>query len=262
MTATPGRRSLPWGKQLAVLTGRSLGVSAKNPLIVVNTGVAVFFLLVYDGTLGGSPLVLGLVGGNYFNFILPAAILAASVSGGAAGIALVTDLQSHYFFRQLTMPVSRLALLCATILVGGIQVVAQTVAVIAVAVLLGADPQGGVTALLATCLLALLWGLGFAGYSVLVAIFTRDAQITAAASIIFLPMIFLSPLLLPEDQLRPWVQSASSVNPASYTLKAMRELLSSGLPSHHLLDAVLTSGILALLALGGAVLGLRRLTRG
>lgn len=262
MTAAPRGRSLSWGRQLAMLTGRSLVVSARNPIVAVNTVVAIFFLLVYDGSLGGSPAVLGLVGGNYFNFILPAAILAASVAGGAAGIALVTDLQSNYFFRQLTMPISRLALLCATILVGGIQVVVQTVAVIGVAVLLGAEPQGGVASLLVVCLLALLWGLGFAGYSVLVAILTRDAQITSAASIVFLPIIFLSPLLLPEDQLRPWVQSASSVNPASYSLKAMRELLAAGLPSPHLIDALLTCGIFAALTLGGAILSLHRLTHG
>lgn len=262
MTAAPNGRSLPWGQQLVMLTGRSLAVSMRNPIVAVNTGLAIFFLLVYDGSLGGSPVVLGLVGGNYFNFILPAAILAASVAGAAAGIALVTDLQSNYFFRQMTMPVSRVALLSATILVGGIQVVAQTVAVIGVAVLLGADPQGGIAALLVICLLALVWGLGFAGYSVLVAILTRDAQITSAASIVFLPIIFLSPLLLPEDQLRPWVQWASSINPASYTLKAMRELLASGLPSPHLADALLASGIFATLMLGGAIFALRRLVRG
>lgn len=260
MIAIEGARSLSWGRQLLLLSGRSLAVSARNPVIAVNTGLAVFFLLVYDGSLGGSAAVLELVGGNYFNFILPAAVLAASVAGGAAGIALVTDLQSNYFARQLTMPISRLALTGATILVGGVQVLAQTVAVIGVALLLGADPDG-IGALLIICLLALIWGLGFAGYSVLVAILSRDTQITAAASLLFLPIIFLSPLLLPERQLKPWVQSASDINPASYTLKAMRELLASGLPSPHLGDALLASGIFAALMLGGATLALRRITR-
>lgn len=252
--------SVPWRRQLAMLTARSLVVSARNPVVAINTGLAIFFILVYDGSLGGSPVVLSLVGGNYFNFILPAAILAASVAGGAAGIALVTDLQSNYFYRQLTMPVSRVALICATILVGAIQVVVQTIAVIGVALLLGAKPHGGIAPLGVICLLALLWGLGFAGYSVLIAILTRDAQVTSAASIVFLPIIFLSPLLLPEDQLRPWVQSASSVNPASYTLKAMRDLLTSGLPGAHLTAALIASGIFASLTLGGAILALRRLT--
>lgn len=261
MIAIDAARSLPWGRQLLLLTGRSLAVSARNPVIAVNAGLAVFFLLVYDGTLGGSEVVLDLVGGNYFNFILPAAILAASVAGGAAGIALVSDLQSNYFSRQLTMPISRFALTAATILVGGIQVLAQTVAVIGVALLLGADPHGGVGALLVICVLALAWGLGFAGYSVLVAILSRDVQITAAASLLFVPIIFLSPLLLPEGQLRPWVQTASSINPASYTLKAMRDLLASGLPSPYLGDALLASGIFAALMLGGAILALRRITR-
>jgi ABC-2 type transport system permease protein len=244
-----------------LLTGRSLAVSARNPVVLINAGLAIFFILVYDGSLGGSPVVSSLVGGSYFDFILPAAILAASIAGGAAGLSLVADLQSNYFYRQLTMPISRAALICATILVGGIQVVIQTIAVIGVAVLLGADPQGGVAALVVVCFLALLWGLGFAGYSVLVAILTRDPQITSAASVIFLPIIFLSPLLLPEDQLRPWVQTASHLNPASYTLKAMRDLLSSGLPSPYLADALLATAILAAVTLGGAILALRHLTR-
>lgn len=251
-----------WGRQLAMLTARSLAVSSRNPVVAINAGLAIFFILVYDGSLGGSPVVSSLVGGNYFDFILPAAILAASIAGGAAGISLVTDLHSNYFYRQLTMPISRTALICATILVGGIQVLVQTVAVIGVAVLLGANPEGGLVALGVICLLALLWGLGFAGYSVLVAILSRDPQITSAASIVFLPIIFLSPLLLPEEQLRPWVQTASDFNPASYTLKAMRELLSSGLPSHYLGDAFLATAILASVTLGGALLALRRLTRG
>lgn len=245
-----------------MLTGRSLAVSSRNPVVAINAGLAIFFILVYDGSLGGSPVVSSLVGGNYFNFILPAAILAASIAGGAAGISLVADLHSNYFYRQLTMPISRAALICATILVGGIQVVLQTLAVIGVAVLLGADPGGGPVALGAICLLALLWGLGFAGYSVLVAILSRDPQVTSAASIVFLPIIFLSPLLLPEEQLRPWVQTASQVNPASYTLKAMRDLLSSGLPSPYLIDALLATGTLAAIALGGAILALRRLAHG
>lgn len=258
---SPGR-PLPWSRQLAMLTGRSLAVSARNPVVAINAGLAIFFILVYDGSLGGSPVVSSLVGGNYFNFLLPAAILAASIAGGAAGISLVTDLQSNYFYRQLTMPVSRTALICATILVGGIQVLIQTVAVIGVAVLLGADPHGGLAALAAICLLALLWGLGFAGYSVLVAILTRDPQITSAASVVFLPIIFLSPLLLPEEQLRPWVQAASEANPASYTLKAMRDLLASGLPSPYLADAFVATGILVAITLSGAILALRRLARG
>jgi ABC-2 type transport system permease protein len=195
----------PWARQLAMLTGRCLAISSRNPVVAINAGLAIFFILVYDGSLGGSPVVSSLVGGNYFDFILPAAILAASIAGGAAGISLVTDLHSNYFYRQLTMPISRTALICATILVGGIQVLVQTVAVIGAAILLGADPDGGLVALGVICLLALLWGLGFAGYSVLVAILSRDPQITSAASVVFLPIIFLSPLLLPEEQLRPWV---------------------------------------------------------
>jgi ABC-2 type transport system permease protein len=252
------RAVAPWATQAVVLTKRLVGISLRNPALLLNLVLAIVFLLVYDGSLGGSPVVLGLVGGNYVNYILPAAVLAASVAGGAAGLTVVADLESGYLARLLTMPIRRSALVASVVLVGALQVGLQATAVIVAALLMGADPHTGLAGLLVIVLLALLWGFGFAGYSTIVALLTRDAQITAAASFIFVPLVFMSPLLVPLDQLKPWVRAVSSVNPASYVMGGMRSLMTTGWDPGRIADGLLASGCFALVTVLGALLVVRR----
>jgi ABC-2 type transport system permease protein len=237
-----GRPTPPrWPRQVHLLTRRMAVDALVNPVLILNLVLALLFLVVYDGTMGGLSAVVNVAGGNYYNFILPAAILAAAVGGGAAGFLLVSDLRSGYFYRQLTLPIRRSALITSLILVAAFQVGFQASAVIAVAILLGADPQTGILGLICLLALAFIWGAGFAAYSVAVAILTRDVQMTAVANLIFIPLIFLSPLLIPYDYLKPWMQVASDVNPTRYVMEGMRSLLITGWNGRQLMEAVAAS---------------------
>lgn len=227
----------PWVTQVQLLTGRVAIASFRNPVLVLNLVLALLFLLVYDGTVGGLQSFILFSGGSYYNFILPAAILAASIGGGAAGLLLVSDMESGYLRRQLAMPLRRSALVTSLVIVAACQVALQTIVVIAFGLLLGAEPQTGVPGLLVLLALAFVWGAGFACYSVAVAIVTRDAQATAAANLIFIPLIFFSPLLVPYEYLKPWMQAVSDVNPASYVMEGMRSVIIDGWNGQPLLEA-------------------------
>jgi len=234
---TAGLRPAPWGVQVYLLTGRVAVASFRNPVLLLNLVLALLFLLVYDGTVGGLQSFILFSGGSYYNFILPAAILAASVGGGAAGLLLVADIGSGYLQRQLTMPLRRSALVTSLVIVAACQVVLQTVVVIAFGLLLGVESATGVAGLLVLVAIAFLWGAGFACYSVAVALLTRDAQATAAANLIFIPLIFFSPLLVPYEYLKPWMQVVSDVNPTSYVMEGMRSVLIDGWSGQPLLEA-------------------------
>jgi hypothetical protein len=131
-------------RQTALLFSRLLRRALRNPAATLpNLLISLFFLLVYQGLLGHASAVARLVGGNYVNFILPVSILSASVSGGTAGLILVSDAESGYLRRLLAMPISRAAIVIAPILLGALQVLIQALLLLAVGALIGADPRTG-----------------------------------------------------------------------------------------------------------------------
>ncbi len=236
--------------QIALLVARGVRGTVRNPAAMLPNGVlSAFFLLVYNGLLGGSEAVRQLAGGNYVNFILPLAAMTAALAGANAGLALVQDMESGYLRRQLTMPISRLAIVVAPMLVAGALAAVQQVVVVALGLLLGADPAGGPAAFLAMIGLGVLWGIGFGGCAVAVALRTGNAEATFAASLLLFPVIYLSPAFLPEDQLQGWVGTASDLNPASYVLQGMRAPLVDGWGGPELWQGVLAGVLFALVTL-------------
>lgn len=247
--------------QVWLLTGRLLRRTLRSPAVTLpNLVISVFFLLVYNGLLGGSGAVSALVGGNYVNFILPVIVVTAAVSGGSAGLILVSDLESGYFRRQLAMPLSRLAIVAAPMILGALQVAVQAVLVIAIGLALGASPAAGVGGLVVLVAYALLWGLGFAGYSVATGLRTGNAQAAQAATFLFFPLVFIAPTFLPLDQLAPALRALARVNPTTYVLEGMRSLLIDGWQAGPLLHALAAGGGFAALTLTAALAVARRVT--
>lgn len=182
--------------------------------------------------------------------------------GGAAGLTLVSDLESGYFCRQLSMPLSRTAIVFSAMCLGAIQCSVQSLLIIGIGLALGASPATGALGLLALLLFALLWGLGFAGYSVATGLKTGTPQAAQAATFIFFPLMFLAPVFLPKDQLAPWIQAIATVNPTTYMLEGMRSLMIDGWVFSALGKALLAGGLFALLTLSLAAFVARRATRG
>lgn len=239
-----------FGTQVWLLTGRFLGNAIRQPAVILpNLGISIFFLIVYYGSFGDSPAVVQLTGGNYLNFVLPVTVLFASISGGAAGLTLVEDLESGYFRRQLSMPLSRTAMVLSAMLLGAIQVTVEAILIIGLGLVLGADPAAGALGLLALLFFSLLWGLGFAGYSVATGLLTGNARAAQSATFIFFPLLFLAPVFLPFDQLAPWIQAVARVNPTTYMLEGMRSLMIDGWEAWPLAKALIAGSAFAVVTL-------------
>jgi len=232
-------------QQTLLLYGRLQRQQLKDPLAWANLVVALFFLAVYVGAFGGSDGIERIVGGDFLSFILPVTILNAAIAGSVAGQLLVADLESGYLRRLLTLPVSRAALVLAPMLVGATLVFLQSALVIGVGVLLGAETATGLPGLLLVLVLALLWGLAFAGYSVASGLLAGSAAGAQTATFLFFPLIFVAPTFLPREALQGWLEVAASANPTTYVLEAMRGLMLDGWEAGTLL-----AGFAIILALG------------
>ena len=235
-------------EQVGVLYTRLLRQQLREPLTYGNLLISLFFLAVYVGAFGDTAAIERVTGADFLTFILPVTILNASIAGAAAGQVLVADLESGYLRRLLTLPVSRTALVLGPMLVGATMVAAQAGLVLGLGLALGIDPATGILGVLAVLVLALLWGLAFAGYSVATGLLAGNAAGAQAATFLFFPLIFVAPTFLPRDALQGWLEVAAAANPTTYVLEAMRGLLIDGWVADQL--AVGTLVVAALCAVG------------
>lgn len=261
LTFNRAKASLP--VQIALVTWRNLVTIFRTPAALLPPmAISIFFLVIYDSTLGKASSFIPNIGGSYLGFILPLSIVSSSLSGaGIAAQNLVRDIQTGYFDKLLLTPISRGALLLGPILAGAVILGIQASFVVGIALLLGLEPATGWTGLLAVIGLAVLLGTGFAGFTVSAALGSGSAAATQGASFIFFPLTFLAPTFVPLDLLDGWLKTAAKLNPITYVLEAMRATINSGWDAQ-----LMWNGIFACLALGTlmyilAVLALRTRTR-
>lgn len=244
-------RRTRFATDLWLLIGRSVRVMLREPwAIVPNFAISLFFLLVYNAGLSGIATIPAFKGGSYLSFILPVALVSGSVGGaGAAGQALIRDLESRYFTKLRLTPVSRTALVAAPMIAGMLQLVAQTILLLVVALAMGLTVPS-IGAAIGVVLLAAGWGLGFSGYAVATALRSGSGRTAQAATFIFFPLLFLSDTFVPLPLIKAgWLRIAARINPTTYVFNAMRDLLSARAtvwPVAHGLVAVLALAVVTL----------------
>ncbi len=239
--------------QIYILVVRSLTTLLRTPeALLPPVAISIFFLVIYQSTLGKASSFIPGIDGSYLGFILPLSIVSGSLSGsGVAAQNLVRDIERGYFDKLLLTPVRRAALLLAPILAGAVILGIQTIIVVAVGLLLGLNPVTGIPGLLVVIGLSILLGIGFAGFTVSAALGSGSAAATQGASFLFFPLTFLAPTFVPLSLLSGWLEVAARINPITYVLQAMRALLNTGWDT----QAILTS-LLACLILGAVMYAL------
>jgi ABC-2 type transport system permease protein len=260
LTAQPGASSMPSQPKTGLLTQIAL-ITKRNLLVIFRTPqallppliISIFFLVIYESTLGEAAGFLpGLSGNSYLGFILPLSLVSSALSGSSlASQNLVRDIESGYFDKLLLTPASRAALLLGPILAGGFILGLQAVFVIAVGLIMGLVSATGLPGLLVVIGLAILLGMGFAGFTVSAALGSGNAAVTQAASFLFFPLTFLTASFVPLELLSGWLKAAARINPITYVLEAMRSLLNEGWDM-----AVLWQGVAACLILAAAMYAL------
>jgi ABC-type multidrug transport system permease subunit len=247
--ATPLPASPSFIVQVGILLSRLLRQLVVSPATYINLLISLFFLAVYTGAFGASVGFEMLIGADFLTFILPVSIVNASLAGSVAGQLLVTDLETGYLRRLQVMPISRLAIVLAPMLVGAILVLAQAALVVGLGIILGVEVVTGLAGIAVVLGLSLLWGMAFAGYSVATGLIAGNAAAAQAATFIFFPLVFLAPTFMPREQLEGWLQVAAAFNPTTYVLEAMRGVLITGWDVTQL---VLGFGVIGLLCVGAS----------
>ena len=261
--AISGQKGQAFLIQVFLLVRRSLVTISRAPeALLPPIAISLFFLVIYQSTLGKASGFIPGISGSYLGFILPLSIVSSALSGaGIAAQNLVRDLERGYFDKLILTPVSRPALLLGPILAGSVILGFQASIVVLVALLLGLHSATGVLGLLAVIGLAVLLGTGFAGFTVSAALGSGSAAATQGASFLFFPLTFLAPTFVPIELLSGWLAVAAKLNPITYVLEAMRALLNTGWDGAAISKGVLACLILAVVTYTLAAIALRVRTR-
>jgi ABC-2 type transport system permease protein len=126
----------------------------------------------------------------------------------------------------------------------------------------------GLPGLLGGLVIAILFGLGLAGFNVFVAMQTRNTETAfLVANFLTLPLLFTSSAMLPVEFLPDWLQVVARINPVTYTISSIRLLFNGPQavpgwdPAQLLSTSVLVLGGIALVTLILAVRSFRRAVR-
>jgi ABC-2 type transport system permease protein len=176
------------------------------------------------------------------------------------GIQIIWERDAGVLTKLMVTPTPRAALVTGKAFAAGIRSLAQALAVLAVALLLGVRFTAGPLELLGVLVVVLLGAAFFCCLSVTIAglVLKRD-RLMGIGQAIMMPLFFASNALYPVTAMPGWLQVVSRVNPLSYEVSALRGLLLGSSTILWLDFLVLIGTAAAAIATASALLG--RLTR-
>jgi ABC-2 type transport system permease protein len=104
----------------------------------------------------------------------------------------------------------------------------MTALLVLCSLLFGIRVAGGVPGFVLLLLLTACWAVGYSGFLQLVALKTRSAAATNSSSLVFFPLLFLTPNFVPRGLLTHPMEIAATLNPVTYVMEAMRSLILVG----------------------------------
>ncbi len=212
----------------SVLGGRAVRESLRTPDALIPTiFIPLFFLVVNTGQVSEifqADTTPFLQGQGYAAFQLPTSLLLAA-SFGSSALFLVEEIEGGYFDKLRAAPISRVSIVFGRLWSEGVKSVVLTALMVAVALPFGVRIAGGVAGFAILLVLIALWAVVFSGFMQLIALKSRSAAATQAGSMVFFPLLFITPNFVPRDQLSPLMEIAASFNPVTYLMEAARSLV-------------------------------------
>jgi ABC-2 type transport system permease protein len=212
------------------LTNRLLMSTLRQPAFVVIMLIQPMIWLLLFGQLFKRVVEIpGFATGSYIDFLTPGVVVMTVLfTSGWAGMAFIDDMDRGVMDRMLSSPVSRGAMMLASVLNQAVTIVVQGLVVVVVGLLLGASFPGGVLGVLVLLLASVLLAAAFSCLSNGMALIVRTSEsLIGFSTMLTLPLSFLSSAMMAREAAPAWIQTVSSYNPVDWTVVAAREALSA-----------------------------------
>jgi ABC-2 type transport system permease protein len=145
-----------------------------------------------------------------------------------SGMSVVWDRRLGFLNKVLSTPVSRAAIIVSKVLSATLRSMFQAGIILIIAVPLGFEVGAAFTPINILGVFAFLFLICMGLSSLFIAINIRSTRIEtpmAVMNLLNLPLTFASSAFFPIDRMPGWLQTVANVNPLSYTMDGMRQLL-------------------------------------
>ena len=140
-----------------------------------------------------------------------------------SGMSVVWDRRLGFLNKVLSTPVSRAVIIVSKVLSATLRSMFQASIILVIAVPLGFQVGEAFTPLNILGVFAFLFLICMGLSSLFIAINIRSTM--AVMNLLNLPLTFASSAFFPIDRMPGWLQTVANVNPLSYTMNGMRQLL-------------------------------------
>ena len=243
-----------------VLFVRSIKKLVRTPILLFfSLFQPIIFLVLFTQLFGAFGSLLasqaGFVGVSYLSFATAGIVLQNGFSSALqSGTSIVDDLTSGFLEKELVTPVSRSAILFGRLLSDAFRVVVQSIIILVLAALLGAEFTTGIVGVIIIFALVAFFGLAWSGISLAIGLRTKSAEtVFGLGGILTFPLLFMSSALVPTTLMPGWMQNVSRLNPISYTVDAVRALTLTGFDWPKILEAFGIIGAIAIVTLGATL---------
>jgi len=145
-----------------------------------------------------------------------------------SGMSVVWDRRLGFLNKVLSTPVSRSVIIISKVLSATLRSMFQASIILLIAVPLGFQVGKAFTPINILGVFAFLFLICMGLSSLFIAINIRSTRIEtpmAVMNLLNLPLTFASSAFFPIDRMPGWLQAVANVNPLSYTMNGMRQLL-------------------------------------
>ncbi|WP_445525106.1 ABC transporter permease [Streptomyces cyslabdanicus] len=212
------------------MTQRQMMVFARQPAYAVITLIQPVIWLFLFGNLFRKVVELGGFGTtSYLDYLVPGVVVMSALSSNMwAGMGTLEEIQRGTLNRFLTTPVSRAALMNGNVVHNGLVTALQSVVIVLLGLLGGADYPGGVGGVLILVLASVLLGTVFGALSNALGMLVQEREsLIGINTFLLLPLTFLSSAFMAPAQMPGWMRHVADFNPLNWAMVAGRSAMSA-----------------------------------
>ncbi|MFI9830065.1 ABC transporter permease [Streptomyces sp. NPDC051913] len=211
------------------MTQRQLMVFVRQPAYAIITLIQPVIWLFLFGSLFRDVVELGGFGTtSYLDYLVPGVVVMSALSSNMwAGMTTLDEIQRGTLDRFLTTPVSRAALMNGNVVNNGLVTALQSVVIVLLGLLGGADYPGGIAGVVVLVVASVLLGTVFGALSNALGMLVREREsIIGINTFLLLPLTFLSSAFMAPSQMPSWMRHIADFNPLDWAMVAGRSALS------------------------------------